>query len=154
MTWADEKKRVSVCGSQMAYVERGSGDPIVVLHGTPTSSYLWRNVLPHPEGRGHLEAGELRRPTLTWPREIPMAGEPADVTENRHRLRPVTSQERAAGAVHQGEPGVILTAGPPIELVRSWPNFKEVTVTGLHLLPEDSADEIGSAIAGWLREIG
>jgi haloalkane dehalogenase len=42
-----EKKRRQVLGREMAYVEVGEGDPIVLLHGNPTSSYLWRNVLPH-----------------------------------------------------------------------------------------------------------
>jgi haloalkane dehalogenase len=42
-----EKHRCQVLGSEMAYVEVGEGDPIVLLHGNPTSSYLWRNVLPH-----------------------------------------------------------------------------------------------------------
>jgi haloalkane dehalogenase len=41
-----------VLGSDMAYVEVGNGDPIVLLHGNPTSSYLWRNVLPHPSPAG------------------------------------------------------------------------------------------------------
>jgi haloalkane dehalogenase len=43
-----EKKRATVKGRSMAYVEAGAGDPIVFLHGNPTSSYLWRNVMPHP----------------------------------------------------------------------------------------------------------
>ena len=48
-----QKKRQRVLGSEMAYVEVGEGDPIVLLHGNPTSSYLWRNVIPHlqPLGR-------------------------------------------------------------------------------------------------------
>jgi hypothetical protein len=51
--WRDQKQRRRVLGSQMAYVEVGEGDPIVLLHGNPTSSYLWRNVLPplKPLGR-------------------------------------------------------------------------------------------------------
>jgi len=43
----------------MAYVDAGRGDPIVFLHGNPTSSYLWRNVMPHLEGRGRLIAPDL-----------------------------------------------------------------------------------------------
>ena len=48
-----QKQRRHVLGSEMAYVEVGEGDPIVLLHGNPTSSYLWRNVIPHlqPLGR-------------------------------------------------------------------------------------------------------
>jgi pimeloyl-ACP methyl ester carboxylesterase len=48
-----QKQRRRVLGREMAYVEVGEGDPIVLLHGNPTSSYLWRNVIPHlqPLGR-------------------------------------------------------------------------------------------------------
>ena len=62
MISADEryaKKRTKVLGHEMAYVEVGSGDPIVFLHGNPTSSYLWRNVMPHLEGRGRCIAPDL-----------------------------------------------------------------------------------------------
>ena len=54
-----DKKRGEVLGSKMAYVETGSGDPIVLLHGNPTSSYLWRNVIPHLEGRWRCIAPDL-----------------------------------------------------------------------------------------------
>ncbi|HZR83993.1 MAG TPA: haloalkane dehalogenase [Candidatus Binatia bacterium] len=57
--WSDRKKRVSVLGREMAYVEVGSGDPIVFLHGNPTSSYLWRNVIPHLADRGRCIAPDL-----------------------------------------------------------------------------------------------
>ena len=54
-----EKKRLSVEGREMAYIEAGSGDPIVFLHGNPTSSYLWRNVIPHLEGLGRCIAADM-----------------------------------------------------------------------------------------------
>jgi haloalkane dehalogenase len=54
-----EKKRVNVLGREMAYVETGSGDPIVFLHGNPTSSYLWRNVIPHLQDLGRCLAPDL-----------------------------------------------------------------------------------------------
>src|SRR5215475_3202269 len=54
-----QKKRRRVLGSEMAYVEVGEGDPIVLLHGNPTSSYLWRNVLPHLEPLGRCIAPDL-----------------------------------------------------------------------------------------------
>ncbi|MHA7837262.1 MAG: alpha/beta fold hydrolase, partial [bacterium] len=53
------KKRADVLGCSMAYVETGAGDPIVFLHGNPTSSFLWRNVLPHVEGCGRCIAPDL-----------------------------------------------------------------------------------------------
>src|SRR5271169_1322327 len=52
-------KRVAVLGTEMAYVDTGAGDPIVFLHGNPTSSYLWRNVLPHVAGAGRLLVPDL-----------------------------------------------------------------------------------------------
>ncbi len=54
-----EKKRIKVNGKSMAYAEAGEGDPIIFLHGNPTSSYLWRNVMPHVEGLGRLIAPDL-----------------------------------------------------------------------------------------------
>lgn len=58
-TFPYEKKRMNVLGRTMAYVEVGSGDPIVFLHGNPTSSYLWRNVIPHLQEFGHCLAPDL-----------------------------------------------------------------------------------------------
>ncbi len=54
-----EKKRTNVKGLAMAYVETGGGDPIVFLHGNPTSSYLWRNIIPHVEHLGRCIAPDL-----------------------------------------------------------------------------------------------
>ena len=54
-----QKQRRRVLGSEMAYVEVGEGDPIVLLHGNPTSSYLWRNVLPHLQPLGRCIAPDL-----------------------------------------------------------------------------------------------
>src|SRR5215510_4855460 len=54
-----QKRRRRVLGGEMAYVEVGEGDPIVLLHGNPTSSYLWRNVLPHLQSRGRCIAPDL-----------------------------------------------------------------------------------------------
>lgn len=53
-TWKAEKKFVDVLDHKMAYIERGTGKPIVFVHGNPTSSYLWRNVIPHVEGQGRI----------------------------------------------------------------------------------------------------
>ena len=58
-SWADQKKKVRVRGLEMAYYEVGSGDPIVFLHGNPTSSYLWRNIIPHVQHLGRCIAPDL-----------------------------------------------------------------------------------------------
>jgi haloalkane dehalogenase len=286
------KQRIDVKGRSMAYIEVGSGDPIVFLHGNPTSSYLWRNVIPHLEGLGrciapdligmgdsekledsgpdsyrfvehreyldglldaigvdsnatnvtfvihdwgsalgfdwanrhrnqvkgiaymealvrpmsweewpevartlfqnfrspagepmvldknifvsnvlpasilrsltdtekeiygrpYTEAGESRRPTLTWPRQIPLAGEPADVVDIAQSYADWLSGSDLPKLFINAEPGSILT-GPQRDFCRGWPNQTEVTVKGIHFVQEDSPDEIGQAIAEWLREI-
>jgi haloalkane dehalogenase len=283
-----KKKYAQVLGVPMAYVEYGKGDPIVLVHGNPTSSYLWRKVIPalsevgrciapdligmgdsakietgpdaypfrthanyleaflqvleveenvvlvghdwggalvfdwgrrHPgavkavaymetlvtsltgddwpeAARGifqamrseageelclvknifverilpasvlnplpeevmevyrkpYLEPGESRRPTLTWPREIPFDGEPADVAEilqaNEEWLRSPELPKLCINA----DPGSILT-GRQREVCRSFPNQTEVTVPGVHFIQEDSGEEIGEAVASWLREM-
>jgi haloalkane dehalogenase len=283
------KQRRQVLGSQMAYVEAGQGDPIVLLHGNPTSSYLWRNVMPHlvplgrciapdlmgmgdsdklpnsgpgsyrfveqrryldalledlgvrknvtlvihdwgsglgfdwanrhrdavkgiaymeaivgPQGWDHwdnmnmrpllqalrseageemvlennffiekilpgailrtltpeemaeyrrpfLEAGESRRPTLTFPREIPIEGDPADVSEIVSAYAEWLATSEIPKLFIKAEPGALLAVGANIERARSWPAQTEVTVKGVHFIQEDSPDEIGSAIAEWMK---
>ncbi len=284
------KQNAQVLGKRMAYVETGEGDPIVFLHGNPTSSYLWRNVIPHLEGRGRClapdligmgdsekleksgpgsyrfvehreyldalldqldvrenvtlvihdwgsalgfdwarrhadavkgiaymeaivkpvtweqwpkavkpvfqafrspagedmvleknvfveqvlpgavlrglteaemqvyrrpfaEPGESRRPTLTWPREIPIEGEPADVVEIVAAYGEWLAGSDVPKLFVNAEPGAILR-GEAREFCRSWPNQTEVTVKGTHFIQEDSPDEIGEAVAGWLGGLG
>ena len=57
MSW--NKKYIDVLGKQIAYVEMGDGDPIIFQHGNPTSSYLWRNILPQLQGLGRCIAMDL-----------------------------------------------------------------------------------------------
>lgn len=284
-----EKKRIEVNGKSLAYAEAGEGDPIVFLHGNPTSSYLWRNVMPHVEGLGRLIApdligmgdsdkledsgpdryrfvehrafldrllealcvthnvtfvvhdwgsalgfdwagrhrermkgiaymeavvlplawedwpdrgrprfqgfrspqgekmileqnifveqvlpgavlrdlsdeemavyrrpyrqpGEGRRPTLTWPRELPIEGEPTDVVEIVESYGEWLSHSALPKLFINADPGAILT-GRQREFCRSWPNQREITVTGSHFIQEDSPDEIGRAIAEWYQEL-
>jgi haloalkane dehalogenase len=269
----------------MAYVEAGSGAPIVLLHGNPTSSYLWRNVIPHLAGQGrciapdligmgdseklepggperyrfvehraflddllaalgvehdvtlvlhdwgsalgfdwacrhpdalrgiaYMEAivrpvgwadwpdaardifqafrspageqmilernlfieavlpgsilrrltdeemaeyrrpflmpGESRRPMLTWPRQIPIDGEPVEVVEIVRTYGEWLAASPVPKLFVNAEPGAILI-GAQREFCRSWPNQREVTVRGVHFVQEDSAEEIGAAIAAW-----
>ena len=99
-------------------------------------------------GRPYLEAGESRRPTLTWPREIPLEGEPADVTEIVQNYADWLSASDVPKLFVNADPGTILI-GAQREFCRAWPNQTEVTVTGSHFIQEDSPDEIGAAIADW-----
>ena len=282
------KNTVDVLDSRMAYHARGEGRPVLLLHGNPTSSYLWRDVIPELSGRGRLivpdligmgDSGKLpnpgpetyrftthreyldafvdrvigpaesivfvlhdwgsalgfdwanrhrdrvrgiaymegivrpiaswdewspqatpifqgfrsdkgeqmildrnmfvervlpgsvlrklteaemteyrkpfldagdRWPTLTWPRQIPIAGEPADVVA----IVAAYSQWMAANDVPKlfvnAEPGAILI-GRPREFCRSWNNQTEVTVAGSHFIQEDSGPAIGKAVADWMN---
>jgi haloalkane dehalogenase len=282
-----EKKRITVLGQEMAYVDTGSGDPIVFLHGNPTSSYLWRNIIPHLEGLGRCiapdligmgdssklepsgpdrytfvehrkyldalleaigvtdnvalvihdwgsalgfdwanrhrnavrgiaymeavvqpltwdafpgdarnvfqafrsgggeemvleknifvervlpsavirdmteaemaayrapfkEPGEDRRPTLTWPRQIPIEGEPPEVCEIVSDFGAWLSESDLPKLFVNAEPGSLLV-GAQREFCRSWPNQTEVTVKGTHFVQEDSPDEIGAAVAAFVK---
>ena len=103
--------------------------------------------------RPFLEPGESRRPTLTWPRQIPIDGEPADVVAI---VDAYAQWLAAADALPKlfvnADPGVILT-GPQREFCRQWPNQREVTVRGSHFIQEDSPDEIGEAVAAFVGRL-
>ena len=280
------RKNTSAGGTNISYVDTGSGDPIVFLHGNPTSSYLWRNIITHlrfdarclapdlmgmgdsgkspnssyrfidhssvldswfdavgltskvtlvvhdwgsalgfhwakrnpehvkgivymeaivrpvtweewpeasrnlfqgfrsPAGekiiieknvfvervlpgsvlrklteeemevyrRPYIEGGESRRPTLTWPREIPIEGEPPDVVQIVSEYAEWLSTSPIPKLFINADPGAILV-GAQREFCRSWPNQKEISVPGQHFIQEDSPDEIGLAIADWYQTI-
>lgn len=101
--------------------------------------------------RPFLNPGEDRRPTLTWPRQIPIAGEPEDVVKIAGAYSQWLSQCDVPKLFVNAEPGALI-AGPVRDLVRAWPNLTEVTVAGSHFIQEDSPNEIGEAIAAWLPE--
>lgn len=283
------KKFLEVDGYRMAYLDEGEGDAIVFQHGNPTSSYLWRNVMPHCRGLGRLVAcdligmgdsdklkpsgpdrysfaeqqaflsqlwdqldlgdriilvlhdwgsalgfdwanrhrdrirgiaymesivqpyfagggsgsnefhnflhspaaekmmlednayveqrlpdsiirtlsdeemneyrrpfalaGEDRRPTLSWPRAFPHAGQPADVCSAITAYGEWLSESEVPKLFINAEPGKLLV-GESREFCRSWPNQTELSVSGLHFIQEDSPDEIGKALAGWIRTLG
>jgi haloalkane dehalogenase len=99
--------------------------------------------------RPYLEPGESRRPTLTWPREIPIEGEPADVVEIAGRYAKWLATSPVPKLFINADPGAILI-GAQREFCRSWPNQQEVTVRGSHFVQEDSPAEIGQAIASFV----
>nr|7PW1_A Chain A, Haloalkane dehalogenase [synthetic construct] len=284
-----QKKFIEIAGKRMAYIDEGEGDPIVFQHGNPTSSYLWRNIMPHLEGLGRLiacdligmgdsdklspsgpdrysyaehrdylfalwealdlgdnvvlvihdwgsalgfdwanqhrdrvqgiaymeaivtplewadwpeevrdifqgfrspageemvlennifvervlpgailrqlsdeemaeyrrpflNAGEDRRPTLSWPRQIPIDGEPADVVAIVSDYASWLAESDIPKLFINAEPGAIVT-GRMRDFCRSWPNQTEITVKGAHFIQEDSPDEIGAAIAEFVRRL-
>jgi len=97
-----------------------------------------------------LAPGEGRRPLLTWPREIPIDGEPADVD----RIVLDYSEWLAGCDIPKlfvnADPGSILV-GPQRAFCRTWPNQEEITVPGIHFIQEDSPTEIGKAAAAFIR---
>ena len=284
-----DKKKISIDGKEIAYHQQGSGEPIVFLHGNPTSSYLWRNITPylhdqaccismdligmgdsdkldnpdtnsyrfeehfyyvekaikaltnnekitlvvhdwgsalgfhwsykHPElikGIAYMEAivkemtwddwdknarsifqgfrsdagedlvleknyfvekvlpgsiirtldademneyrrpflssGEDRRPTLSWPREIPIEGEPGNVCQIVNEYAEWMKTNNIPKLFINAEPGAI-TTGKIRDFCRSWKNQTEVTVKGIHFIQEDSPDEIGKALSKWYKEL-
>jgi len=97
----------------------------------------------------YLEAGESRRPTLTWPRQIPIEGEPADVAAVLEANCAWLAESPVRKLLFRVEPGMMVT-GQVLEFCQSLPNQTEVSVKGAHYVQEDSADEIGKALANWI----
>ncbi|MET8645017.1 haloalkane dehalogenase [Streptomyces sp. NPDC004074] len=104
--------------------------------------------------RPFAEPGEGRRPTLTWPREIPIDGEPADVTAIAAAYADWLATSDVPKLFLKADPGAILASDWLLDFVRGWPAQTEVTVAGIHFVQEDSPDEIGQAIADWLGTLG
>ena len=98
--------------------------------------------------------GESRRPTLTWPREIPIEGEPADVSAIAAAYADWLGTSSVPKLFLKAEPGAILTNDRLINLVRGWPALTEKTVAGLHFVQEDSPDEIGKTVVDWMGTLG
>ena len=86
---------------------------------------------------------------LTWPRELPIGGEPADVVSIVQKYADWMSSNLLPKLFINAEPGAILT-GAQREFCRSWKNQMEVTVPGIHFIQEDSPREIGEALAAWI----
>ena len=100
--------------------------------------------------RAPFLARETRLPTLTWPRQIPIEGEPADVTAIVDSYGKAMSQSALPKLLIVAEPGVLIK-GRMLEFCRTWPNQTEVSVKGLHFLQEDSPDEIGRALKEFVK---
>ena len=100
--------------------------------------------------RPFKEAGEDRRPTLTWPRQIPVDGEPQAVIDEVIKNGEFHKDSNIPKLFINADPGSILT-GKQREFVRSWNNLKEITVKGNHFIQEHSPKEIGAAIKDFLE---
>ncbi|RCW46261.1 haloalkane dehalogenase [Halopolyspora algeriensis] len=102
--------------------------------------------------RPYANPGESRRPTLTWPREVPIEGEPDDVVEIVRSYGQWLAGSDLPKLFVNAEPGAILT-GRQRDFARSWPNQTEVSVAGSHFVQEDSGEDIGTEIAAFLRSL-
>ncbi|SEE48483.1 haloalkane dehalogenase [Rhizobiales bacterium GAS191] len=97
---------------------------------------------------------EARLPTLVWPRQIPIDGEPADVTAIVESYGKWLAESPIPKLFVAGDPGAIITAtGSDRAFCRTFPNQREVTVKGRHFLQEDSADEIGIALREFVESV-
>jgi len=104
--------------------------------------------------RPFAEHGEGRRPTLTWPREIPIEGEPADVNAIVAAYAEWLATSDVPKLFIKAKPGALLGSGANLDTVRAWPTQTEVSVAGVHFVQEDSPDEIGRAIRDWMGALG
>ena len=102
--------------------------------------------------RPFANPGEDRRPTLSWPRQIPIAGAPAEVVAIVEDYARWLSASPIPKLFLNAEPGSILV-GRQREFCRRWPNQTEVTIKGLHFVQEDSPSEIGAAVAAFVRRL-
>jgi haloalkane dehalogenase len=99
-----------------------------------------------------VNPGEDRRPTLSWPRNIPIDGEPADVVAVVNEYSKWLAESDVPKLFIDAEPGAIVNDRIR-ELIRTWPNLTETTVNGRHFIQEDSPDEIGNTVAQFVRRL-
>jgi haloalkane dehalogenase len=104
--------------------------------------------------RPFAKPGVGRRPTLTWPREIPIDGEPADTPAIVGAYAEWLKTSAVPKLFIKAEPGALLGGGANLDTARAWPSQSEVKVAGVHFVQEDSPDEIGRAIADWMGALG
>ena len=102
--------------------------------------------------RPFINEGEDRRPTLSWPREIPINNHPENVCAIVNRYAEWMLTNDLPKLFINAEPGAI-TTGRIRDFCRSWKNQTEITVKGIHFIQEDSPDEIGNAISSWYKNI-
>lgn len=103
--------------------------------------------------RPFAEPGEARRPTLEWPRQVPINGDPADVHEATLQFLGFMSETQIPKLFIRADPGALILGGRE-RIPRAWPRVTEAVVPGRHFLPEESGDEIGRIGATWLAALG
>jgi haloalkane dehalogenase len=101
--------------------------------------------------RPFAEPGEGRRPTLTFVRQIPIEGEPADVNKIVSAYADWLAKSDVPKLFLKAEPGLLVAGGANLDFARKLPAQTGVTIAGVHYVQEDSPDQIGRAIAGWME---
>jgi haloalkane dehalogenase len=132
------------------------GEQMILDDNFFVETYLPRNVLRKLSEeemaayRAPYLERDARQPTLVWPREIPIEGEPADVAAIVESYGKWLSQSSLPKLLILSDPGAIMT-GRTRDFCRTWPNQREVTVKGRHFIQEDSPDQIGAALAEFIK---
>lgn len=139
-------------------IRSDAGDEMVLQN-----NYFIEEILPNAiqrklseeemDRRPFTEPGQSRRPTLTWPREIPIDGEPADVTAIAAEYADWLATSNVPKLFLKVEPGAVLTLDRLLQLVRGWPALTEKIVAGIHFVQEDSPDAIGQTVASWMATL-
>lgn len=101
--------------------------------------------------RPYLQAGEGRRAMLSWARQLPVDGEPAEIQAVVERYGAWLSQSQLPKLFIRAEPGMMQPS--QLAFCRTWPNQREIAFPGLHNIQEDSGPQIGQAIAAWLQDL-
>jgi haloalkane dehalogenase len=156
LTWADWPERAR--GAFQGFRSPGGEDMILVknmfveriLPGSILRRLTDEEMTEYR--RPFATPGEDRRPTLSWPRQIPIDGSPADVVAVVADYSNWLASSEVPKLFINAEPGSILV-GRQREFCRGWPNQSELTVSGLHFLQEDSPHEIGRALADFVRRV-
>ena len=154
------RELISTIPSDFTYHARNPANNIPL--GGNRSMFIPMTGAPFLRDLDDAEMTEYRRPflnrqdrwpTLTWPRQIPVGGDPADVSALVADYAAWMAENDLPKLFVNAEPGAILI-GKPREACRAWKNQQEVTVRGSHFIQEDSGAEIGRAIASWFIETG
>jgi haloalkane dehalogenase len=156
LTWAQWPKAVTPVFQAL---RSPAGEPMILEHNAFVEQILPGAIMRKLSDdemevyrRPFAEPGESRRPTLTWPREIPIDGVPADVVQIVQAYGEWLRVCDVPKLFIDAEPGAILR-GAARDFCRTWARQSETTVKGIHFLQEDSPDEISQAIARWLAAL-
>jgi haloalkane dehalogenase len=157
MSWSDWPEGAT---SIFQAMRSDAGDGMVLDKNVFVERILPASVIRHLTDeemeeyrRPFRDPGEGRRPTLTWPRQIPIDGEPPQVHEIVAAYSAWLGKADLPKLFVNANPGSILV-GRQREVARSWPHQQEVTVAGSHFIQEDSADAIGRAVRRWRDGLG